>query len=177
MNAKTIYTITNTRPTVPVKVNVCFEPLTTDDVKTIRGEDWRTALFYEVWIETAEHETGWKLTLCEGEDKPILGLIRLGTAPQLNGDKGALSGSLLESVPVHQYGTAQRGYKGIGRVLIARLVEESKAQGADGSVRVRPAQGTVPFYERLGFYPSRIAPYYRLDAQAAEILLRACQEK
>ena len=167
-----VYYITDTRRNV--KVSVCFAPLTADDRTLLVGEDWQGARFQDVWIESAEHGVGLKLTLCAEKDGPILGLVRLGTAPQLNGDKGPLRSSLLEAAPVHQYGTTQRAYKGIGRVLVERLVEESKAQGADGSVLVRPSQDSIPFYRGLGFQDSRIKYHMLLKTMEAEALLKAC---
>ncbi len=154
-------------------VAVCFEPLTADDTNALNGPDWQRARFGAVWKVWAEHELALKLTLCEGEGELVLGLVKLGTVQRING-AGSLCDSLLEAAPIHRSGAIGRRYRGIGSVLVARLVVESKAQGAEGRLRVRPAQGSIPFYERLGFLSVSGTPYYVLEAKQAEELLTAC---
>lgn len=101
--------------------------------------------------------------------------MRLGTLPQSDGETRALSGSLLEANPVYRYGSVQRRYRGIGRVLVARLVVESQLQGAQGRLFIRPVEESRPFYTRLGFLTVPRQPYMRLRVQEAEILLRHCR--
>ncbi len=138
------------------------------------GEDWRGGRFLEVWKEALGQNTALKLTLCEGEEKPLLGIVRLGTAPRLNGTVGALRGSLLEAAPIHRHGKAGQRYRGIGEVLVARLVIESKIQGAEGPVRVRPIRGSEAFYKKLGFITAPNSVYAILEVEKAEALLKLC---
>lgn len=172
MNSQTIYTIMDMRSNV--KVNVCFETLTASDKEILRGEDWQAARFSAVWKELAEREVALKLTLCDGDEKPVLGLVQIGTVQRINLGEIMLRDSLLETAPVHRHGTAQRHYKGVGRVLIARLVVESKVQGAEGRLLVRPVPSSIPFYPKLGFQEARIPSYFRLAVREAEALLQAC---
>ena len=172
MTVKTIYTITDTRQNV--KVNACFEPLTASDNEALKGEDWQAARFGDVWKELAQREVAQKLTLCDGDERPVLGLVQIGTVQRTNGGEKMLRDSLLEAALVHRHGTAQRRYSGIGRVLIARLIVESKAQGAEGRLLVRPVPSSVPFYRKLGFQEARIPLYFRLAVREAEALLQAC---
>ena len=170
MNPKPTYTITDTRRNV--KVDVCFEPLVVSDTEILRGEDWQGARFRDVWLALAEREAAQKLTLCDGAEKPILGLVQMGTLRRMNDGATVLRDNLLEAAPVHRHGTAQRGYKGIGRVLVTRLVEESKAQGAEGQLLVRPVTSSIPFYQALGFRQAPIPFYFRLAGREAEALLQ-----
>ncbi len=156
------------------QVKVCFEPLTSKDSNALNGDDWQGARFGAVWKVWAEHDIALKLTLCNDDGKPVLGIVRLGTVQRIDGAAGSLCDSLLEASPVYRFGAAVRRYCGIGRVLVARLVVESKAQGAEGRLRIRPAEGSIPFYQRLGFISASGTPFYVLKTQKAEELLAAC---
>lgn len=114
------------------QVNVCFEPLTGNDSSALEGDDWQGAQFGEVWKAWAEHEVALKLVRCDGSDKSILGVVKIGTVRRANNRGGYLRDSLLETAPVYRHDMKARRYRGIGRVLVARLVAESKAQGAEG---------------------------------------------
>ena len=155
-------------------VCVRFEPLTESDRATLNEAKWREARFRDVWLEWARHGVALKLTRCDGEEQPILGLIRPGMAPSINGRAGALRDSLLETSPAYRHGTAERRYRGIGRVLGARLVAESNAQGAEGRVLVRPVRDSIPFYRNLGFRDTPILAYLKIETREAETLLQAC---
>ena len=172
MNSGTLYTITDTRSNA--KVNVCFEPLTENDAAVLKGEDWQTARFREVWKAFAEHAVAQKLTWCDGEEKPLLGLVHIGTVRKRDTEVRALCDSLLEAAPVYCFGAEGRRYRGIGRVLVARLVIASKELGAEGRLLVRPAPLSLPFYQTLGFREARIPDYFRLGRREAGVLLQEC---
>lgn len=75
------YLITDTRSNE--KVTVCFEPLTQSDADTLKGEDWQGSRFGAVWKELAELEAAQKLTLCDGHNEDVLGIVQIGIAPSL----------------------------------------------------------------------------------------------
>ena len=155
-------------------IAVCFEPLTADDTHALNGDDWRGARFGAVWKEWAAHNLALKLVRCDSSDPSLFGIVKLGTAAQITVGATILRDSLIETAPAHQFGTAGRRYRGIGRILIARLVMESKAQGANGRVLVLPVEGSTPFYLALGFQVSRIKYRLRLEEREAETLLKTC---
>lgn len=157
------------------EIAVCFEPLTEADHPALESEDWRGARFLDVWKESIGHDIALKLTLCEGEDKSLFGILRLGNTLRTSGHAGALKGSLLETAPVYRHSMTGRRYHGIGRVLVARLVMESKAQGAAGRLRIRAARDSEAFYEKLGFIRTRETAIFVLEANKAEELLRLCR--
>ena len=156
------------------KVEVYFETLTVDDSDALNGDDWQGARFDAVWKEWAEHHLALKLLRCDGSHNAILGLVKIGVIERKGGKSDVLRDSLLESAPVHQFRSEDRRYRGIGRVLVARLITASKMQEAKGRVLVRPAEGTLPFYKRLGFVTSVDKKYYRLNIAQAEALLVSC---
>ncbi|WP_395145006.1 GNAT family N-acetyltransferase [Armatimonas sp.] len=82
-----------------------------------------------------------------------MGIVRLGEVPS---GVSFLMRSLLETNPECQSINA-RGtkYRGIGRVLIARLVAESYNLGTQGQIRVKAHPRARGFYEALGFIPSK----------------------
>jgi len=125
-----------------------FEPSTAEDAEESGGEDWRGAKFAEVWPEFVELPGTLKLVLAHGEDRRIQGIMRLG---QVEAPSCPLTGSLLESAPWNQEGAEPRGYAGVGRALVRRLVVESLRQGGEGSILDRAAPGSVGFYRALGF--------------------------
>ena len=153
---------------------VCFEPLTAEDSYALNGDDWKGARFSDVWKEWATHNLLLKLVLCDGNDDTILGIVRLGSARRISGGATILRDSLLETAPALQFRAGGRQYRGIGRVLVARLVVESKAQGAEGRVLVVPVHGSSAFYHTLGFRESRVKGEFRLQVQEAEALLKMC---
>lgn len=155
------------------KIEVCFETLAEDDVPTLNESDWRGARFWEVWKTLAEHKTALKLTLCD-EKTQILGLVQIGQVLPAAGEAKALHHSLLEAAPVFRFGATERKYRGIGRVLVARLVAESKAQGAEGRLLIQPVPTSLPFYRTLGFVAARNPRWLRLSKWEAEQLLAAC---
>ena len=155
-------------------VQVRFEPLTDADRGHLNGPEWLGARFGDVWLESAGRGVALKLTLRDGSAKPVLGVVRLGIAPSTNGHKGALRSSVLETAPAHRFGAVARRYRGVGRVLVARLIVESKAQCANGRILLRPARGSVTFYRSIGFLDSPMRPYLRLEPEDADALLTAC---
>lgn len=153
-------------------VRVCFEPLIEADRAELRSVRWQNARFRDVWDEWVGLGLVLKLTLCDGLERPLLGMVRTGTVQRFNGIGGALRDSLLEAAPEHQYGVQGRRYRGIGRVLVAHLVRESRQQGAKGRLFVRPVRSSIPFYRKLGFKPIQDGPYYVLQEQEASEILR-----
>ena len=56
-----------------------------------------------------------------------------------------------QAAPANRARTVPRRYRGVGRVLIARLVAQSWVEGGRGKILVSPRPGTEPFYVGLGF--------------------------
>jgi len=148
--------------------------LTADDISALNGDDWKGARFGEVWKQWAEHELALKLVRCDGGDKSVLGLVKIGVTRQIVGGAISLRDNLLETVPIYRYDKQHRQYRGIGRVLIARLVAASRAQGAGGRLFISPVPTSLPFYRALGFVPTRNPRYWRLKTLEAEQLLIEC---
>lgn len=149
--------------TVPVR----FAPLAPEDADELTSELWRQAVFSDVWPQFIGDETTRKLVCTQNEDLRIQGLVRFGSVTRSG---GLLKHNLLEAAPFNQHNTSVQQYRGVGRVLVARLVAESVAQGGEGRVAVSPRRGTEPFYLAIGFKMKNIM---RLDSAAAETLLEA----
>lgn len=133
-----------TGQTVPVR----FEPLALDDISELQSDTWNQAVFSAVWQNYAGDTRTYKLVCTAENGTRIQGITRLGKVLQFG---GLLEKSLLETAPFNRTQSSQRQYRGVGRVLIARLVVESHFLGARGKVRVKPRRGTEAFYEVLGF--------------------------
>ena len=73
-----------------------------------------------------------------------------------NGKSDALRDSLLEAASAYRYKREKRKYRGIRRVLVAKLVVESKNLGAEGRLLVRSVQGSTgfPFLEATNLWES-----------------------
>lgn len=157
---------TRTGNVVPVR----FEPLTPDDDAELRGERWSAAVFADVWPNYMHIPNTFKLVRTQDSKSDIQGIVHVGKIMT----KGRfLKKSLLETAPSDQHQALQPHYKGVGRILIARLAVESYLQGGQGKVLVRPRPGTEPFYRALGFTPApRIPRRYILDSSEAETLLQ-----
>lgn len=155
-----------TQRTVPVR----FERLAAEDEAELNGAEWAEARFVDVWREFIGEGRTLKLVCVEEQDRRIQGLVRIGEVTRAD---GSLKRSLLETAPFNrQEAGEQRAYRGVGRVLVARLVVESYQQGGRGKVTVRAARGTAPFYRAIGFKDSpRWLDHLLLDeAEAAELL-------
>ncbi len=153
-------------------VRVGFQPLQSGDEAELRGPAWSGAVFREVWPGWIGEPGTYKLVRRHGQDRRIQGLLHLGRVER---DGGALRDSLLETAPYNRERlVAERTYRGVGRVLVARLVLESYRQGGLGQVLVRARPGIEPFYLRLGFrrVPGAGA-YFFLEREGATDLLRA----
>ena len=155
------------------RVKVCFAPLTADDSDALNEDEWQGARFGEVWKAWAEHEIALKLTLRDSSDTSILGIVKVGGAQRENGKPDVLRNSLLEAAPAHRFQAEGRRYRGIGRVLVAQLVIESKTQGAGGRLLIRPVSDSTGFYEQIGFRPLSDNNYI-LEAQKPDELLKTC---
>jgi hypothetical protein len=159
------YFITEIESDRPIPVR--FALLTAADETELRGEGWAGAIFTEVWSGYAPIEQALKLISVAGTDKRIQGLVRIGTV--LPGSQ-FLTKSLLEVAPFNRYDSQPRIYRGVGRVLIARLIAESYRQGTQGRIRVHARPGSESFYRALGFR-TKLPPIFMLDTESAERLL------
>lgn len=77
--------------------------------------------------------------------------------------------SLLESAPFNRRDVGTPRYKGVGRVLVARLVIESYHQEAQGRLLVETHREAEGFYRKLGFsglpYGIKQFKLYQLEAR------------
>lgn len=129
-------------------VPVRFEQINAADQTELRNEDWQQAVFRDVWPELVRDDHTLKLVCDGGEDARIQGMVRFGN---LTRRSKLLKTNLLEAAPFNRHGRQLQAYRGVGRVLVARLVVESVLQGGHGRVAVLARTGTEPFYRALGF--------------------------
>ena len=142
-------------------VQVRFKPLEAEDEVYIT-DWWRSSIYFAVWQQVAQYEvaqpTSLKLIVADEQEKQILGLLRMG-GPSMQVSYGKLNTqSMLETAPRFRYRVQGRDYKGIGKVLVARLIAESVVHGKGGALIVTPRPQTYPFYRHLGFQPSSRDP-------------------
>jgi GNAT superfamily N-acetyltransferase len=140
-------------------VSVYFAPLDESDRAALLSEPWRSAVFAEVWPEFIGYSRALKLVY----DQEILGLLRLGEKPA---GVNFLRENLLEARPESEL-------RGVGRVLVARLVAESYNRGAMGQVRVESHKNAVGFYQHLGFQANRTPSGYDLLREKAQALFES----
>jgi len=134
-----------------IHVPVRFEPLTSSDISELSGDDWAGAIFLEVWREYAANDKPETLKLVTAEGNlVILGLLNIGKV--MDGVR-AIKHNLLETAPVYRYRihSSAPSYRGVGTVLLARLIVESYNLGVGGAVRVRSHPKAEGFYSRIGF--------------------------
>ena len=149
------------------KVPVRFEPLALDDIVELQGAVWSRAVFASVWQHYAGDVRTYKLVCKEGGDRRIQGIVRIGSiAPHGR----LLKTSLLETASFNRKEHPARVFRGVGRVLVARLAVESILQGGQGRVVVRPREGTASFYLALSFIKNNS---YVLNATNAQMLLNS----
>ena len=163
------YAVTGPDCRLPVR----FELLTAADALVLWGPSWAHAVFQAVWLNAAIAEFGaLKVVAPADHDAGVLGLVLPGTIKKL---RGPLEDSLLETAPELRYGNPARSYRGVGRVLVARLVAESIVKGGGGAIRVRVRPGMGSFYTRLGFRSIPGTPYFMVlpSAQALRLLEEA----
>ncbi len=159
-------------------VRVRFMPLEAGDEAYINAQ-WRNSVFFAVWQRLAQHEiaqpTSLKLVADAEQEKPILGLLRIGGGASMQVTYGKLNTqSVLETVPRFRYQSKEREYRGVGKVLVARLIVESILQGQGGNLVVSPRPQIIPFYRHLGFQQSRRNPrYFFIRAEAGMLLLQS----
>ena len=112
-----------------------------------------------------------KLVCREGQDTTIQGIVHIGKIVFFG---GPLRKSLLEAAPCNRKETESQRYRGVGRILVARLVVESFQQGGQGRVIVVPRKEIIPFYSKLRFTFSPFSKHEMiLDVEPAqELLLR-----
>ena len=126
-------------------VSVHFAPLLESDRDELLRPPWSNASYGAAWQALAGEARTRKLVFADATGGEILGLLRLGYRPS---GTNLLVESLLEASPAHRA-------RGVGSVLIARLVAESYNEGAFGQLRVEPHVKAVGFYLRLGFAKTR----------------------
>jgi hypothetical protein len=148
------------------RVMVAFAPLTAADKSELSGTDWLGSVFREAWMDFCGVPP--TLKLIEREERaPILGLLRPGNVPE---GGYLLERSLLETAPALRFRSGSVSpLRGVGRVLLARLVVESYNQSAGGGlyIVVRPAANG--FYDALGLLASPKSPgIYRLREPEAD---------
>ena len=141
------------------RVAVQFASVTVADEAELRGEDWSQAVFRDVWPALVRDLNTFKL-MRVGEDSRIQGMVRVGDFVHRF---RLLKKSLLEAAPFNRHGQGPRQYQGVGRVLVARLVAESLAQGGRGRVLVSARPGTQAFYASLGFENPPNPPKMAID--------------
>lgn len=137
------------------RIRVCFRQLDDGDVEALRGTDWRGAVFRDVWLSLAGRIPMLKLVRSNDSADEILGLLKLG---KLDRPGGPLRFSLLEVAPSDQATNAMRIIRGIGTVMIARLVAQSVTEGGSGKIIVVYRPGTAGFYKHIGFREVRHSP-------------------
>lgn len=175
------YFITETQSGNPIPVR--FEQLTEEDRAELQGEVWAGAVFAAVWPQFIGDEQTRKLVCVSPLEARIQGLVRIG---KVASGSGVLTKSLLATALFNRQEmqwqktglpiplvTRQQQYRGVGRVLVARLVVESYRQGGTGKVRVHARPGVELFYRKIGF---RNVPHlshdFVLDEADAETLLQ-----
>ena len=148
------------------RLPVQFASLIDSDIAELLEATWIDAVFRDVWPVHATEGQALKLARVNGADTAIQGLIRLGNAAVAG---NFLRKSLLETAPHNRRDAVTPRYRGVGRVLVARLVIESYRQGAQGRVLVETQREAEGFYRRLGFiglpYGAKILKLYQAEAR------------
>jgi hypothetical protein len=145
---------------LPVLVH--FAPLEAGDDSHI-ATFWPDAIYFDLWHHVAQYDvtrqTTLKLIVVEGSDDRILGLVRMGSGVSARAASvGLNTQSVLETAPRLQFRIRQREYKGVGKVLVARLIAESVLRDRGGALIVTPRPQAIPFYLHLGFQPMNRDP-------------------
>ena len=158
-------------------VQVRFVPLEAGD-ETAINDMWPGAIYFELWRHVALYnsarETTLKLVTTDGSDSQLLGLLKLGDGTPARSMAGKLNTqSVLETAPSLRYPAARR-YKGVGKILVARLIAESILQHFGGAHIVTPRPQTYPFYLHLGFQPvHRVPKLFFLRKEVGTQLLKS----
>ena len=141
-----------------------FAQLGRADRASLDKPAWSQAVFIDAWREHAEYgQLAFKLQADDGMG--MLGLVAPGKIRT-----GFLAGSLLETVPGCQY-PAIAPYRGVGKVLVARLVVESILRAGKGRIMVLPRLECRGFYLNLGFVQAAHSRHLVLLEQPARALL------
>ncbi len=150
-------------------VAVRFALPTESDREKLSVYPWNLAVYGPAWPDFIGDSKTRKLISTDGDSPEILGMLRIGEA--LPGHYYLLR-NLLEANPEYKYpkNLSSRRIRGIGRVLVARLVAESYNRGMEGRVQVRSHPGAVSFYKHLGFQENRLPFVYDLMKEEAEAL-------
>jgi hypothetical protein len=153
----------------PIRVH--FEPLIQSDREALTQSPWLDAVYWESWPFFVEEPKTLKLVRSDGENSEILGLLRLGE--KLPGTM-LLMKNLLEANPKYRSSIgANREVRGIGKVLVSRLVAESYSLGAAGQVRVKAHHNAIKFYLGIGFKQTVLTHKYDLLRDPARILFES----
>jgi hypothetical protein len=159
------------------------------DIVQFMGSTWSLSLFWDNWIRDLLHRRHTTRKLMVEGDRRIQGFINLGKdeevleiapwnlTPEAKeyvfryfGERcldKAYSNSVIGAVNF-----SQPTYRGIGRVLVARMVAERLSEKPDDDIEIEPIYEAMEFYKKLGFKcvttkdedisPPRISP---LDAR------------
>ena len=160
-------------------ITVQFLPFLSGDQSIVAGSAWNGSAFQSSWVGLAGAPRILKLVDPTALSSAIMGLLTLG---DVTPGSTAIRNNMLETAPAYQYSNRTQsgvvtGIKGIGRVLVARLVAESYNQGGDGSVLVRPRPASVRFYVKIGFVAVGNVPgrYLLKSQQATHLFERVTQ--
>lgn len=158
-------------------VPVQFASLAASDTAELDGANWKEAVFRDVWPVYVGDGQTLKLVCTNEADAAIQGLVRPG---QVIGNSGFLRKSLLESAPSNRHMTAIPQYRGVGRVLVARLIVESYRQGTGGRVQIVARPGSEGFYRALGLRESprlaSVQTYFVTEDRAFALLKNVLRE-
>ena len=154
------------------KVSVRFEPLALDDLAELQSAEWARAVFAAVWQYYAGDARTYKLVCTEGEDRRIQGIVSVGDVLPYG---TSLRKSLLESAPFNRREKSAQVHRGVGRVMIARLIAESYLRGQQGRVSVVPRPGSEAFYTAIGF--RQRGDFVLEEASAYALLTSTLQEE
>ncbi len=163
-------------------VRVRFTPLEAEDEAYI-NDWWYASVYFAMWQHLAQYELSRQATLklvaAEGQDTSILGLLRMASDTSVQVMYGKLNTkSVLETAPRFRYPVQSRDYRGIGKVLVARLIAESIRHGQEGALVVSPRKIVVPFYLHLGFRRSSRNPnrFFIQQESGRQLLQSVLQE-
>ena len=155
-------------------VSVTFKEVTEADAVNLESAEWQNAVYRDNWLQYVRYEpfrpSIRKLVLMDEEDGAIQGIVRLGEVEKRG---GFLRHSLLEAAPRNVHNALGRRYRGVGRVLVARLSVESYAAHQQGRLEITRGTSAPPkFYSDLGFSqrkPSK-EQYLLLEREARNLL-------
>src|SRR5262249_28953775 len=140
-------------------------------LETIRGSDpnllkeWSPLFLYEnFWKQAIKGETeGFQIISTEPSGRKHLeGWVTFDTR----------DGFYISSIRIAPGNQFRERYKGIGSVLVARLIEESNRRGFDGAFSIFLVGAESEFFKKMGALPGEGQfPYWEVDPITAESFL------